>query len=129
MDEYISTFGYRIGIPFLRKNCVVNPSGNGLEPTFPTTVNPGGLCSDFIEIKRFDELQLKFFVRSIQKMKMPEWVKNKSWFPAMILRTARCWVYPNRANKAYTGKLEPALVDHILEAYNSQTKSQTALKT
>lgn len=121
VDEYISTFGYRVGIPFSRKNCVVNPSGNMLEPTFPATVNPGCLCSDFIEIERFDKLQLDFFIRGIQEAKMPKWVKSKSWFPAMILRTARCWVFPNRANKAYTGKLEPDLVDHILEAYNSRT--------
>jgi len=124
IDEYIGTYGYQMGL-FRKwtKRILVNPSLNNFETRFPATIQPGSRVSDFIKIELFDELQLPFFLDYIDNTALPSFIKRQSWFPALIMKTARCWVSPGRG-KIATGKLGDELTKHILGKYTERHKSE-----
>jgi len=115
--ERISTYGYSIGILFWKKMAQVNPSLNKIEAhSFPDFIDPGECISDFIEIEKFNELQMDIFTKFIDEINLPRSIKTNKFFINTVLLSSRCWVSPSRG-KIIRALPDKTFRDHITKQY------------
>lgn len=122
-SEKVQSSGYTIGLFKWKVSCFVMPSQAPQLLGFPCTLESGETAYDVIDMETFNDRQLEFFTKFFDEVELPDWIKNKKWFPKYALKTARCWVSVTRGSTTETA-LDKHFQEYILEQWQEGKKDE-----